>query len=139
MDFDTLIAKLREALDIAEGLQLNEMARINDTIEVNNEDITNEKGETQTKFPHFHWLYKRKIHFKFANRIPNNVSELKQLLAYKSDKLGISDAELKKVLKDIWVEINDPEIGRKTVYEVAFKTWENLHPNRDINSEVVVL
>ena len=131
---------LKEILERLEKFTIDEMARINNLVEVNNEDITNEKGVViNKKFAHFHWLYKRKIHFKFANRIPENIQELKKLLAFKSDKTGISDKELKKVLKDIHSEFTDFDGETKTTYQAAYEKWEELHPNRDLASEVVVI
>lgn len=120
-------------------IPLEEMAIVNDTIEVNNEDITNEEGEVQEKFAHFHWVYKRKAHFKFSNRIPKNVSELKMLFAFKTDAKLLSDKELGKVVKDLKSVITQGTFKGKTTFEGAKLTWIKLHPNRNLEQEIVNL
>lgn len=124
---------------LEELLSLNEMAVINDTIEVNNEDVTNDKGEVQEKFAHFHWVYKRKVHFKFSNRIPKNISELKQLFAFKTDARLLSDKELGKVVKDLKSVITQGTFKGKTTFEGAKLTWIKLHPNRNLEQEIINL
>lgn len=142
MDFNELIAKLREALDIAEELneqQLNEMALINGKIEVNNEDVVNINGETNEKFAHFHWVYKRKVHFKFSNRIPKNISELKKLFAFEDDSKLINDKELINVLKDLKSIVPNGTYSGKTTFDAAKEHWATLHPTRDITTEEINL
>lgn len=111
--------------------QLNEMARINNTIEVNNEDT-----DSLPKFPHYHWLYKRSIHFKFADKLPGTINELKETIAFPKDLTKIQDKELKACLKDL--KAIDKASG-KIVYERAMEVWQSLHPTRDISQELIHL
>lgn len=120
-------------------LQLNEMAKLNNVIEVNNEDITNNKGETQEKFAHFHWVYNHNIHFKFSNRIPNNIKELKKLIAFEDDINQISGNELKQVLKELNKLVQKGKYKGRIVFDAAKELWEFLHPNRDILKELIIL
>lgn len=109
---------------------LNEMAQISGKIEVNNEDIVNSKGIKQEKFPHFHWMYKRKIHFKFATRCPKNIKELRKLIAFNSEQKLITDGELSKLLKDLKSSASENVYKGLTVYDAGLKHWKFLHPDR---------
>lgn len=128
------IKQLLEALE-----QLNEMAIINGVIEVNNEDITNKDGSITTKYPHFHWVYDHKLHFRFANRIPNNKQELKQLMCVKFERDKISDKQLNKILKDLNSIVSKGVFKGRTTYDVAFNHWQTLHPYRtDFQNEIII-
>lgn len=128
---------------ILENFIINEMAQINGTIEVNNEDVTDKEGEINKKFAHFHWMYKKKIHFKFSNRIPKNITELRKLVKEKNSEKKISDIELKNCLRDLKAPYTTEEGGKKiqiTTYEAALKLWNVLHkPYRKIENEWIIL
>lgn len=132
-----LLNKLLE--NYLESFQINEMAKLNNVIEVNNEDITNEAGDTLEKFAHFHWVYNHDIHFKFSDRIPKNISELKLLIAFKDDLNQISNSELSQVLKEIQKPVMNGRYKNKIVFDAAKELWSTLHPNRDINKELINL
>lgn len=131
--------EIKELNKILESFMLNEMAQINNTIEVNNEDVVDKNGDVQEKFAHFHWLYKKKIHFKFANRLPKNITELRKLVAEKDSTKKISDVELKKALKDLNANIDHTLFGKCSVWEAAIGTWKQLHPKRDLQKELIIL
>ena len=137
MNFRELNQKLKELIP------MDEMAQINGTIEVNNEDVVNKEGEINEKFAHFHWMYKKKIHFKFSNRIPKNITELRKLVKEKDSEKKISDTELKNCLRDLKVPYTTEEDGKKiqiTTYEAALKLWNVLHkPYRKIENEWIIL
>ena len=133
MNFRELNQKLKELIP------MDEMAQINGTIEVNNEDVVNKEGEINEKFAHFHWMYKKKIHFKFSNRIPKNITELRSLVKEKDNNKKISDTELKNCLKDLKAIYNLKNRGNMTVFEAAKQVWIDLHPKRDLNKELIIL
>ena len=137
MNFKELNEKLKELIP------MDEMAQINGTIEVNNEDVTNKEGKINEKFAHFHWMYKKKIHFKFSNRIPKNITELRKLVKEKDSEKKISDIELKNCLGDLKAPYTTEEDGKKiqiTTYEAALKLWNVLHkPYRKIENEWIIL
>ena len=122
---------------LLEALSINEMAEISGKIRVDNEDKTNNKGETLTKFPHYHWLSKENIHFKFANRCPKNITELKSTIAFKKEKEKISDKELTKLLKVLKSPASEPEYNGMTVYEAGLEYWKFIHPKRLV--ELIIL
>lgn len=131
MEIEQLNKILEQFLNV---YQLNEMARIGKYIEINNEDVINQDGKISEKFPHFHWLYNRKIHFKFANRCPKNASELRKMIAFPADQKQITDQELTKLIKILKSPYKDTDI-----YNESFKTWKAIHPTRDIYKDIIIL
>lgn len=115
-------------------MPINEMARIGKYIEVNNEDTIDSNGNSNKKFPHFHWLYNRKIHFKFANRMPKNASELRKMIAFDSEQSKITDQELNKLAKLLKSKHEDT-----TLYQAALDMWIRKHKQRNIYDDIVML
>ena len=134
---------IREINEILEKFIITEMAIINNTIEVNNEDIFNAKGVlVNKKYPHFHWVHKNKrnIHFKFANRCPENTMELKRLVVVDSEVNRLSAKDCKAILSDLKRTITEGQYKGMMTYDAAFYHWKLLHNYREnIENEIVQL
>lgn len=116
---------------------LNEEAARIAQFQIDNEDQMNTYGiVTNKKFAHFHWVYKHKIHFKFANRRPKNKEELIKTIAFNNEKDLLSTSEIKTILRQLKANIDG-----KTVYDALKAEWENLHTYReqDLQNELIQL
>ena len=71
--------------------------------------------------------------------IPKNITELRKLVKEKDSEKKISDSDLKDCLKDLRAVYNLKGRGIMTVFEASKQVWSDLHPHRDLNSELIIL
>lgn len=124
---------LHELNEKIEKLLNEEAARIGNIV-INNEDRVNEYGVCTEKFAHFHWYYNHNVHFKFGNRCPRTKSELKKLIAFPEEMNILSSKDYKDILKDLNSTYNN-----KKIYDLIIDKWKDLHPNRNLNKELILL
>lgn len=119
------IKQLNEKLAIIQDNQnINEMANIEKCIIVHNDK---EPGQSldNDKFAHFHY---NDIHFKFKQECPKNLTELKTMIAFDSEKSQISDRELSELLKILQRKPSGKKRGNyERVYDFVIDTWETLN------------
>ena len=119
------IKQLNEKLAIIQDNQnMNEMANIEKYIIVHNDK---EPGQSldNDKFAYFHY---NDIHFKFKQECPKNLTELKTMIAFDSEKNQISDRELSELLKILQRKPSGKKRGNyERVYDFVIDTWETLN------------
>lgn len=121
MDFK----QLNEELWIIQDEQnINEMAKIEKFIIVHNDREPGQELDN-LKFAHFHY---NNVHFKFKQKCPRNITELRQMIAFDSGQKKITDKELKDLLKLLQKK---PSIKRRApynnVYDYVLDTWVTLN------------
>lgn len=103
---------------------INELADVGFGVEVHNDDDKSKEAD-QLKFAHFHW---KGVHFKFKRTCPKNMTELRQMIAFKREQTKISNHELTRLCKLLKSKppIND-YLNANTVYELAMGLWKILN------------
>lgn len=121
----TELQKLNEEFWIFKDSQnMNEMARIEKVIIVHNDREPGQKLDN-LKFAHFHY---NNIHFKFMQECPQNITQLKQMIAFESEKSKISDNDLRQLLKLLQRRpSNTRRIKAINVYDYTIGMWETLN------------
>lgn len=104
-------------------MPINEMATINNVIEVHNEN-DNSIQSHQLKFAHFHY---EGIHFRFSRNIPKNASQARKMIAFSREQNKIDDFELTQLCKILASRPNRKNVSAKTVYQYALDLWEGLN------------
>lgn len=105
-------------------LCVNEIVRIEKYIIVHNDKET-EQDTNNFKFAHFHY---NNIHFKFMQECPQNITQLKQMIAFESEKCKISDNDLRQLLKLLQRRpSNTRRIKAINVYDYTIGMWETLN------------
>lgn len=119
------IQKLNEELQ-----PINEMAKLTGGIVVHNENDNSENID-QLKFAHFHW---KGVHFKLSRHIPQNVSELRKMIAFPSkENFKLSDFELTELVNILKSKPVKPRKNSfRTVYQQIIEMWETLN-ERDVD------
>lgn len=105
-------------------LCVNEIVRIEKYIIVHN-DKEPKQDTDNFKFAHFHY---NNIHFKFMQECPQNITQLKQMIAFESEKSRISDNDLRQLLKLLQRRpSNTRRIKAINVYDYTIGMWETLN------------
>lgn len=105
-------------------LCVNEIVRIERYIIVHN-DKEPEQDTDNFKFAHFHY---NNIHFKFMQECPQNITQLKQMIAFESEKSKISDNDLRQLLKLLQRRPTAKKRGSyNNVYDYIIDVWETLN------------
>lgn len=114
------IQKLNEQIkqQFPELFAMNEMAELDGGIVVRNDN-------DNSKFSHFHW---GGVHFNLFDRIPKNVTELKNRIHFDKEKNKLSTSQLKQLLKILYSKPSK-KAGKKfsTVHEFTVFEWEILN------------
>lgn len=111
------------------SIPINEMATLDGGIDVHNEDDSSIDVD-QLKFAHFHW---NGVHFKFSRKLPENVTQLRKLIAFKKEQTKLDDFELSKLVKILGSRPTRPKkTSARTVYEAVIDIWELLN-NRTVD------
>lgn len=89
-------------------------------------DIVVRNDGAETKFAHFHW---KGVHFRFQRNLPKNSTELKNMIAFESEKNYLKPDDYKYLLSLL---AKKPVKGNrrgnyKTVYDLAQDQWELLN------------
>lgn len=123
MDFDKINEELKQ--QFPELYAMNEMAMLDGGIILRND------GDN-AKFSHFHW---HNVHFNLFNRIPKNVTELRNRIHFESEKNLLSDNELTELFNLLYKRSNK-KAGKyfQTVHDFAVAQWELLN-DRDVDEE----
>ena len=115
------IKQLNEKLAIIQDNQnMNEMANIEKYIIVHNDK---EPGQSldNDKFAYFHY---NDIHFKFKQECPKNLTELKTMIAFDSEKNQISDRELSELLKILQRKPSGKKLREKALEDEFMKVFD---------------
>ena len=119
-----------ELMIINDELNMNEMAHIEKFIIVHNDKEPGQELDNE-KFAHFHY---NNVHFKFKQECPKNITELKSMIAFDSEKLKLNDKELNKLLKLLQRKPSrQGKVHHTTVYDKVIDAWLLLNEDRDID------
>ena len=118
------IKRLNEEMwKIQDNFAMNEMAKIEKVLIIHNDKEPGQEIDN-LKFAHFHY---NDIHFRFRQVCPKNITELKEMIAFESEKKKITSKELANLLKLLQRKPIRTRVKADTVYDLTLAVWEILN------------